>query len=725
MEFIVRLLIPLLLVGAVTAVIACLAIYNRKRRQKTRPAIAKGAERIATDETQPTPVEETQAEEAQLTVIEEAERTAPEKTKLTIPEEAQPQARDEVSQKAEGERRKPGERGGRPRGHEEEPTQEPKQYRPKPEIVCWKRERLWIPGIEVPEDLAANSGLALSQNGLALTQDESRGDRWRLEGASGQAVIQWNENEAVRKIAIALGKESYLLFKLTGQDQKEGRWVNFPSSGSYLVIVPEDWQRDETLSGSPPVMPEPVSLPGYRAHFFELEKGGDGKIAFRLANGNSCIIESKASQFELLGTCLNDATEGMGPLFGVSPPRICVRGDRAWEDISAIVVGEEGSKRGRWRTQMTPVPDVREQELPAEVAARKGGWYFLRFYNTNDDLIESLDFRFISALREIRIHQPQPLPSENGHRPVQAELIHEPGCLFQLADSSKRIHIESQNEQTNLIIPSDPTRDETCLLVGPAEGPRVEITILVERLWWAVGEEDNEPLEWRDLPLTLSRDDFAAMSRRAVWVRFPRRRWVNRVFVGFEQAKARPYNVKVTDKTIAIPFREFGDSEEIADKMHEYSLEVWIERNGLFIERVVAFIPTSQPEVSPPTPYWIGFGRKKTAVARAEAHRGSGAIKINGQPIDSYFMEAPLKAKSFLRRLIELNEVHQVLLQMEVLITVRESSPTTTRQAKAAAHALARALMSYDPRLTPLLKKAGFGGVRVEKPPVPRERGAP
>lgn len=60
-------------------------------------------------------------------------------------------------------------------------------------------------------------------------------------------MVRWVEDE----VAIAIGQESYLLFKLTVQGE-EGRRVKSPSSGSYLAIVPEDWERDEVLSGIAP-----------------------------------------------------------------------------------------------------------------------------------------------------------------------------------------------------------------------------------------------------------------------------------------------------------------------------------------------------------------------------------------------------------------------------------------------------------------------------------------
>jgi small subunit ribosomal protein S9 len=175
--------------------------------------------------------------------------------------------------------------------------------------------------------------------------------------------------------------------------------------------------------------------------------------------------------------------------------------------------------------------------------------------------------------------------------------------------------------------------------------------------------------------------------------------------------------------------REFGDSKEVTDHTQDHSLRVWIERDGRSMDAVVAIIPASvaAPErsqvVSPTTAHWVGFGRKKIAVAEAVLRPGSAKIEINGHPIHKYFKGTQSKAKRFLYRLLELDQVRETLSQMEVLITVTGSDPTTTRQAKAVAHALARALMSYDPKLKPSLKQAGFGGVRVKKRPVCSGRG--
>lgn len=684
-------------------------------------------------------IQTSRAGKTQAIAIEEtqpiaAEETGPTGTKQSEQPETvkvQPEGTEEAVAEAKNGKREPIKRGGKPRGptqsHEKERTQQIKPRLPRPEIVCWKRGRQWVLAVEVPDELLENSDLEVLQNGSPLQREDLDKAFWRLDRVSDEVIVRWNEAEALQEVRIELGREDYLLFRLSGGNLNRGRRVKFPSSGAYLVIAPEDWERDETLSGPPPATPESVSLAGYKAHFFDLENKGDQKIAFRCADGQLRVIQTQAVRFQLVGKQLTDAGEHMGPLFGERPPRIRALDMQEWKGVGTIVVGEEGSGRGRWRAAFNPDPVQKEQDLPSEVADRRGGWYFLRFYNNDEDLIESMDFRFLSLLREIRILQVSHLPGADGHKPVCIEFLHSPGCAVQPVNGLDNIYVECQHEKTLVTISPDPAYDEFRWLVGSAGGPQVEVTINVERVWWAVGEENNPPSQWRDQPLALSHNDFAATSSKALWLRLPMPRWVDKVLVGFERSKARSYDVRVADKTIAIPLREYGDYGEMGDKAQEHSLKVWIKRNSQDMEGIFALIPASQvvePVVPPLTQSWVGLGRKKAAIAKAVMQNGSGKIKVNGQPIDDYFRQAPHKATRFLERLLNLEEVCSVLAQMQVDVTVTGSSPTTMQQPKAVAHAIARALMIYDPRLKPLLRQVGFGGVKVRHSEVGR-RGKP
>lgn len=110
-----------------------------------------------------------------------------------------------------------------------------------------------------------------------------------------------------------------------------------------------------------------------------------------------------------------------------------------------------------------------------------------------------------------------------------------------------------------------------------------------------------------------------------------------------------------------------------------------------------------------PLEKWEGWGKYKTAMARAVLLLGEGELRVNGQPMWEYFGKSPRKARGFLRRLMALDEVAELLANMKVVVWVWGSSSETMRQAKAAAHAIARALVNYDGKLKDRLDSSGFG----------------
>lgn len=105
-----------------------------------------------------------------------------------------------------------------------------------------------------------------------------------------------------------------------------------------------------------------------------------------------------------------------------------------------------------------------------------------------------------------------------------------------------------------------------------------------------------------------------------------------------------------------------------------------------------------------------GQGSFKTAMAKAILRFGEGELRVNGQPMWEYFRQAPRKAKNFLRRLRAFDEVSELLDKMEGVVWVWGSSSDTIRQAKAAAHAIAKALVVSDEGLKERLNQSGLGG---------------
>ena len=309
----------------------------------------------------------------------------------------------------------------------------------------------------------------------------------------------------------------------------------------------------------------------------------------------SVVIGSGGPLFQLVGEELHDASENLGPLFAGAPPRMRVA-DGGWESVGTIVLGEEGRGTGKWRKAFRPYAAMPEQEMPVELVKRKAGWYFVRFYDLQDELIDSLDFRFCAGLRQITLQHGQPFPTVTGHELATVEFEHDADwCVAPLSATPQDVKIEHTAHRTVLMIPPLPDCDLTGWVLGPRGGPQVEITLLVERVWWAVTTVDKPPLQWRDTCLVLSAGDFTATSEKAIWLRLPKSRWTEDVFVGFRPEKRRKYPLNVTEQALAIPFRDFSDAPELAERTKDCTLKVWANGSGVFYEAAVAVIPAETP----------------------------------------------------------------------------------------------------------------------------------
>ena len=99
--------------------------------------------------------------------------------------------------------------------------------------------------------------------------------------------------------------------------------------------------------------------------------------------------------------------------------------------------------------------------------------------------------------------------------------------------------------------------------------------------------------------------------------------------------------------------------------------------------------------------YFYGTGRRKGAVARVFMKRGSGAIVVNGKPVDQFFSRET--GRMIVRQPLELVEQ---LSGFDIKVNVAGGGESG--QAGAVRHGITRALIEYDATLKPALSKAGF-----------------
>src|SRR5262249_46220161 len=144
----------------------------------------------------------------------------------------------------------------------------------KADIVCWLKDRQWLVGIEIPEDAG---DVEVVQEGITLRSEAGHEARFLLHDIIGQVCIS-NGSELERSVQLASRDKPIVLFKLVGGNNEKGRRVKNASEGSYLVLAPDDWDRDEETSGPPPVQAEPTLIPGYLAHHFHIDQNSNGRL---------------------------------------------------------------------------------------------------------------------------------------------------------------------------------------------------------------------------------------------------------------------------------------------------------------------------------------------------------------------------------------------------------------------------------------------------------------
>jgi small subunit ribosomal protein S9 len=115
------------------------------------------------------------------------------------------------------------------------------------------------------------------------------------------------------------------------------------------------------------------------------------------------------------------------------------------------------------------------------------------------------------------------------------------------------------------------------------------------------------------------------------------------------------------------------------------------------------------PEVQAPKN--LGTGRRKSAVARVRLVAGTGKIVVNGRPFENYFPTESLRVVA-----VQPLTVTGSTGKFDAHITVSGGGPNG--QAGAVRHSIARALLTVDINMRPVLKAEGL----LTRDPRMRER---
>jgi len=462
----------------------------------------------------------------------------------------------------------PGKRGGGPRkpdGGNGERSNKPSP--PRPQLVARRDTGDWQIYVDVEHEETAN--LRIVQREAELNQ--ANGEEPRIFGPlldlRSPIKTRRNGSEAIESALITEDNPPFI-FRMV-QDGF-ARSVRHPSSGLNLAVVPTDWRYNAVASGSPPVEPEPLGIPGYTVHYYSPDDGT--ALAFELPNDEPFKLTSSRSQFRLHGQQQQDAEPRMGPLFIGDPPTLQIDPEAPME-VQTIVIGEEGRGSGKWRR--TYDQDVISTGSWSEdIRSHAIGWYFVRLYDTAGDLIDSLDFRYVRGLRSISL---QP---DAGNR-VNVVFTHDESVSVQPSDAVSSILLgqpaTSQRGSTTFVLRRDPSIREAQFQLM-CRGRTIRVSADIDTIWWARVDPScqNEP-DWHSASIELTLSDFEANSNIELWIRVPRSTSDTALF-GFDIDGRRNIGARRLDGSWVIPLYERSEAPELT-RIGNHTLHLWLRND--------------------------------------------------------------------------------------------------------------------------------------------------
>ena len=431
----------------------------------------------------------------------------------------------------------------------------------------------WQLGVEV--GLTTERALTVRQGDQELEQDEFDSERWLLTDNPG-AIEVLDGEECVRQISDLERELVPLVFRLTG-DLERGVQVRRPTAGAFLLLVPSVCGEPVFTTPDMAVDAEPVSPSAFQAYFIDAEPGL--ALTVRIDAEHEINFRTTRRMFHLKGTLVEDAapksakrSSRQGPLYGRSPPEIV--NSLGWAGVSSIVAIEEGTDIGSWRNSIDPMSYDSSELLSRLLNGRRTGWFTLRFYDKQSDLIESFDFRYAGDING----PPQPIRTDeqaNDQRYDVVAIDHKPTAHIAPNNTTEEMPNAkpSRDGETYLCIPYMKQYDRTEWDIVASDA-QVRLFIELPRLWWRLRIEDEVTgSRWSSSAIDLRMRDFDPAAARMLDVSVSPGA-VRNALIDFHLPSKRRYRSS-PGGDLQIQLRDFFDSRSLRSP-GRHVLKLWL-----------------------------------------------------------------------------------------------------------------------------------------------------
>ena len=353
-----------------------------------------------------------------------------------------------------------------------------------------------------------------------------------------------------QKHVIPLFEGEPLIFKLRKNWAGEGRRTSGMTGGHFIVIAPKTWQR----AGHAPVDSDGCADPEFRAHYFYRDaSAADGGV-----DGFCEWNDFSATGIELIGRrILDDSNDG--ELFVGDPPDLKPSPNFSWARV-----GEE-TENG-WGDSFRP-----QRQSLAEVLDGRTGRFFLRVYDSNVSMLDSLAFRHLPNLRQIYVNGTEYAPDKvlvpgpTGYPPTAVCFVDANGSMLSpVLPTGARQKVLSSGA---IEVPQHPDGDCIVCSFGP-DARCVNIVVDLPRIWWRLEDGRADSGTWRDTPLVMTREEFRKHGHSGATISVLSKRQAS-VRVGFGDDLDQPYRRTIKNDHISVPLVHFVDHAQIDKRLSD------------------------------------------------------------------------------------------------------------------------------------------------------------
>ncbi len=419
--------------------------------------------------------------------------------------------------------------------------QQPSPFRP--ELICRK----------VPESatwevvLTAADGQIMAVNLGGNTLDLIDG-QCRIPSLYGRLRVSCRDGQ---ERDVPLFESEPLLFKLRKNWAGEGRRISRITTGHFIVIAPDKWER----TGRVPVEPNACADPSFRAHYFhrDVNTPGWSDGGFEQWNGTPA-----ATGIELIGRQIHDDSDH-GRLFVGDAPTL-----KSTPEIKWGRVGDEADHG--WVRNFRP-----DKESLPEVLDGREGRFFLRVYDREVRLLDSEAFRHVCDLARIEVDGAEyaqglaVYPPKTGYPRTEVRFIGMNGSLrTPVLPPEARQTVGSSGA---IIVPPHPDADRISCSLDSCAGT-VNIVVNLPRIWWRLEGGGSGKGDWRDTPLSMTREEFRNYAYDGGATLSLLSTQEPSIHAGFGNKPAQKYSRKIEDSRIEISLVHFVDHAQIDQRLN-------------------------------------------------------------------------------------------------------------------------------------------------------------